>query len=289
MTLMVQFALSTQKFFDILDTILSTLNINTLLTTVVNEIQAILGADRCTLYLINAEARELYSKVLQADDLVEIRVPIAKNSLAGFAAISGRVITVKDAYDDAELQGIDPELSFDKTWDQKSGYRTMSVLVAPIPIKSVHTIGIFQALNKDGGFDDNDIAIVNQLVYLLGIAVNNALLYQAIEEERRLREYIIDDIEEGICILDTKKRVISASKFLEVMSGMRYTSAAMQGENLFDLFPSFSGTELEEKMNEVFRDGFTKIARLEVLQIKIIPYLDDKGAMTKLILIFTRI
>ncbi len=289
MTLMEHLALSTEKFFSILDTILSTLDINTLLTTVVKEIQAIIGADRCTLYLINAEAHELYSKVLQADDLVEIRVPITKTSLAGFAATSGRVLNVKDAYNDAELKGIDSELSFDKTWDQQSGYRTKSVLVAPIPIKSAHNIGIFQALNKDGGFDDNDLVIVDQLTYLLGIAVNNALLYQAIEEERRLREYIIDDIEEGICILDTKKRVISASKFLEVMSGMRYTAAAMQGESLFDLFPSFSGTELEEKMNEVFRDGFKKIAQLEVLEIKVIPYLDAKGAMTKLILIFTRI
>jgi GAF domain-containing protein len=286
---MVQLALSTQKFFDILDTILSTLDINVLLTTVVEEIRAIIGADRCTLYLINSETSELYSRVLQADNLVEIRVPITKTSLAGFAATSGRVLNVKDAYDDSELKRIDAQLSFDKTWDQKSGYRTRSVLVSPIPIKSVHNIGVFQALNKDGGFDDNDIAIVSQLAYLMGIAVNNALLYQTIEDERRLREYIIDDIEEGICILDTKKRIISSSKFLEVMSGMRYTAAAMQGENLFDLFPSFSGTELEEKISEVLRDGFKKIAQLEVLQIKIIPYLDDKGIVTRLILIFTRI
>src|SRR5208283_5595349 len=286
---MEQLSLSTDKFFDILDTILSTLDINALLTTVVKEIQAIIGADRCTLYLINSETNELYSRVLQADNLVEIRVPITKTSLAGFAATSGTVINIKDAYDDAELEAIDPELSFDKTWDEKSKYRTRSVLVTPIPIKSVHNIGIFQALNKDGGFDDDDIAVVNQLAYLLGIAVNNALLYQTIEDERRLREYIIDDIEEGICILDTKKRIISASKFLEVMSGMRYTAATMQGEYFFDLFPSFSGTELEEKMSDVFRDGFKKIAQLEVLQIKIIPYMSDKGAITKLILIFTRI
>ncbi len=289
MTLMEKLALTPEKFFSILDSILSTLDIDTLLTTVIREIQTIIGADRCTLYLINADAHELYSKVLQADDLVEIRVPITKTSLAGFAATTGRSINIQDAYDDSELKGIDPGLSFDKTWDKKSGYRTMSVLVVPIPIKSVHNVGIFQALNKPGGFGDHDVEVVSQLAYLLGIAVNNALLYQTIEDERRLREYIIDDIEEGICILDTKKRIISASKFLEVMSGMRHTAATMQGGYFFDLFPSFSGTELEEKMSEVFRDGFKKIAQLEVLQIKIIPYLSDKGVITKLILIFTRI
>lgn len=70
---------------------------------------------------------------------------------------------------------------------------------------------------------------------------------------------------------------------------MRYSAASMEGQDFFELFPSFSGTELEEKMGEVFRDGFKKIAQLEVLQIKIIPYMDDKGKITKLILIFTRI
>lgn len=282
-------ALSTGKFFDILDTILSTLDIDVLLTTVVKEIQSIIGADRCTLYLINSEANELYSKVLQADNLKEIRVPITKTSLAGFAATTGRVLNIRDAYDDDELRSVDPDLSFDKTWDQNSGYRTRSVLVMPIPIKATGVIGVFQAFRNAGGFAAESVDIMEQLAYLLGIAVNNALLYQAIDDERRLREYIIDDIEEGICILDRKRRVLSASKFLEVMSGMRYSAASMEGQDFFELFPSFSGTELEEKMGEVFRDGFKKIAQLEVLQIKIIPYMDDKGKITKLILIFTRI
>ncbi len=280
--------LSYENFFSILDTILSTLNIDELLTIVVSKIQSIVGADRCTLYLFSAETNELYSKVLQADNLVEIRVPITKTSLAGFTAATGRLLNIKDAYDDTELAGIDPELSFDRTWDRKSGYWTKSVLVVPIPMKGSEESGVFEAINKAGGFTDDDVDTVKQLAYILSIAVNNALLYQIAEDEARLREYIIDDIEEGICILDTKKRIISASRFMEVMSGMRYTAAEMRGEDIFDLFPSLAGTELEEKMSEVLRDGFKKVAQLEVLQIKIVPYLNDKGLTTKLILILTR-
>ncbi|MBI3592145.1 MAG: GAF domain-containing protein [Nitrospirae bacterium] len=286
---MEQLYIETGRFFNILNTILSTLDINEILTTVVKEIQSILNADRCTLYLISKERNELYSKVLQADNLVEIRVPIMKSSLAGYSAATGKIINIKDAYDDSELKGIDSELSFNKTWDQKSGYRTRSVLVVPIPIKSgTDIVGVFQALNKPAGFSDSDVNIMNQLAYLLGIAVNNALLYQTIEEEKKLREYIIDDIEEGICILDTKKRIVSANKFLEVMSGMRYSTEGMLGADFFDLFPSFTATELEEKINEVFQNGFKKIAQLAVLEIKIIPYLDEKGKVKRLILIFTR-
>lgn len=287
---MEQLALSPDKFFGILNTIISTLQINEILTTVVKEIQAILNADRCTLYLISKETNELYSKVLQAENLVEIRVPITKTSLAGYSATTGKIINIKDAYNDSELSCIDGELCFNKSWDQKSGYRTKSVLVVPIPLKSKDdVIGVFQALNNPNGFSAHDVEVMEQLAYLLGIAVNNALLYQAIEEEKKLREYIIDDIEEGICILDTQKRILSASKFLELMSGMRYTVDMMVGQDLFEMFPSFVGTELEEKVADVLRDGFKKIAQLSILEIKVIPYLNEKGKVTKLVLIFTRI
>ncbi len=285
---MEQLSLKTEKFFDILNTVLSTLNIDEVLTTVVREIKFLLGADRCTLFLVDRDNNELYSKVLQADNLIEIRVPLTKSSLAGYSSITGTVMNIKDAYDEVELKAIDSGLSFDKRWDEKSGYRTKGVLAIPVKAKG-EIVGVFQALNKPDGFSASDVSMMEQLSFLLGIAVNNALSYQTIEEEKKLREYIIDDIEEGICILDTKKRIIAANKFLEVMSGMRSSTDAMVGEYFFELFPNFANTQLEEKINEVFLFGFKKIALLEVLEVKIIPYLDEKGRVKKLILIFTRV
>jgi len=287
---MEQLALKKDKFFDLLNTILSTLNIDEILTIVVREIRAILGADRCTLFLIDRDNNDLYSKVLQADNLVEIRVSLTKKSLAGYTAITGNLLNIKDAYNESELKSIDNELCFDKKWDEKSGYRTKSVLVIPVPLKAKQNlVAVFEALNKPDGFSTSDVNTMEQLAYLLGIAVNNALLYQTIEEEKKLREYIIDDIEEGICILDTKKRIISVNKFLEVMSGMRYSTDAMAGKLFFELFPNFANTILEEKVNEVILYGFKKIALLEVLEVKIIPYLDNKGRVKSLVLTFTRI
>ncbi|MDA8214299.1 MAG: GAF domain-containing protein [Nitrospiraceae bacterium] len=285
---MEQLSLKTEKFFDILNTVLSTLNIDEVLTTVVKEIKILLGADRCTLFLVDKDNNELYSKVLHADNLVEIRVPITRSSLAGYSSTTGRVLNIKDAYDEGELKSVDSGLCFDRRWDEKSGYRTRSVLAIPVKAKG-EVVGVFQALNKPDGFSDPDVSMMEQLAFLLGIAVNNALSYQTIEEEKKLREYIIDDIEEGICILDTKKRIISANKFLEVMSGMRYSTDAMAGEYFFELFPNFANTQLEEKINESISYGFKMAALLEVLEVKIIPYLDEKGRVKKLILIFTRV
>jgi GAF domain-containing protein len=285
---MEQLSLKTEKFFDILNTILSTLNIDEVLTTVVKELKTLLGADRCTLFLVDKDNNELYSKVLQADNLVEIRVPITMSSLAGYSSETGKVLNIKNAYDERELKSINNGLCFDKKWDEKSGYRTRSVLAIPVKAKG-EVVGVFQALNKPDGFSDADVSMMEQLAFLLGIAVNNALSYQSIEEEKKLRQYIIDDIEEGICILDTKKRIISANKFLEVMSGMRYSTDAMVGEYFFELFPNFADTQLEEKVNESISYGFKMAALLEVLEVKIIPYLDEKGKVRKLILIFTRV
>ncbi len=285
---MKQLSLKTEKFFDILNTILSTLNIDEVLTTVVKEIKILLGADRCTLFLVDKDNNELYSKVLQADNLVEIRVPITRSSLAGYSSTTGKVLNIKDAYDEGELKSINSRLCFDRRWDEKSGYRTKSVLAIPVKAKG-EVVGVFQALNKPDGFSDQDVGMMEQLAFLLGIAVNNALSYQTIEEEKKLREYIIDDIEEGICILDTKKRIISANKFLEVMSGMRYSTDTMVGEHFFELFPNFANTQLEEKVNDSISYGFKMAALLEVLEVKIIPYLDEKGKVKKLILIFTRV
>lgn len=285
-----QICLNIEDFFSILNTILSTLDIDELLTTVVRQIRQTIGADRCTLYLIDKDTNELYSKVLQADNLVEIRVPIKKSSLAGYTAITGTLLNIHDAYDDAELCSIDPDLMFDKSWDQKSGYRTRSVLVVPVPFRSkTNLIGVLQALNKPGGFSQTDVDTVYQLSFLLGIAVNNALLYQSIQEEKKFREYIIDDIEEGICILNIKRQILSANRFLEVMSGMRYTVDDLIGQNIYDVFPSFIGSSLEEKINDVFANGIKKIATLAVLSVKVIPYHDEKGKVRRVILIFTRL
>lgn len=284
------FSLPKNKIFNILDTIVSTLDIDKILTTVVLEIQAILGADRCTLYLLDKEKAELYSRVLQADTLVEIRVPLIKESLAGFSAITGRILKVTDVYDDAELKRLAPDLHFDKKWDEKSGYMTRSLLVMPIyPKTEGNIIGVFQALNKPGGFSRADINTMKQLAYLLGIAINNALFHQALNEEKILREYIIDNVEEGICILDTKKRILSANSFLEIMSGRKYSATTMTGKNLFEIFPNFRNTQLEEKVEAALLNGFNMIALLEVLYVKIIPYLDEKAEVKRLVLIFARI
>jgi hypothetical protein len=77
-------------------------------------------------------------------------VPISNKSIAGFVANSGQVLNIADAYDERELKAIHKELSFDISWDKKSGVRTREILCAPIYHNS-KLMGVIQLLNKKTG------------------------------------------------------------------------------------------------------------------------------------------
>src|SRR3972149_5336766 len=141
--------LETDKFFSILNTIFSTLNVDEILTKVVREIQSILKADRCTLYLIDRGNNELYSKVLQTDNIVEIRVPLKKSSIAGYSAITKKILNIKDAYDNAELCAVDRELCFDRRWQLARWHLPFRLPELAVVARIGHAARFFfQALNK---------------------------------------------------------------------------------------------------------------------------------------------
>jgi PAS domain S-box-containing protein len=112
------------------------------------------------------------------------------------------------------------------------------------------------------------------------------MLYQAVEEERQLKQHIIDGAEDGICIIDTDKKIVSGNRFLKIMSGLEYRVEEMIGQDFFKLFSQFAATDLSKKIDEVLQSGFERVSLMQVMQVKIIPYLDDHGKVKRLILFF---
>src|SRR3989304_7523892 len=96
-------------------------------------ILGLLDAERITLYGVDYDKKEIYSKFLDPDtlkDIKEIRVPINEQSIAGFVAKNRKTINIADAYNKTEITKISPALSFDSSWDQKTGFRTKQILTA---------------------------------------------------------------------------------------------------------------------------------------------------------------
>ena len=141
-----------------------------------DDILELFDADRVTIYAIDGVNKELYSRFITGDGIKEIRVSVSPESIAGFTASSGKLVNISDAYNHGELGRIHPHLRFDATWDQKTGYRTTQVLVAPI-IFEKYLLGAIQLINKKNGspFTSENEESVAEMAKILGIAFYNQI------------------------------------------------------------------------------------------------------------------
>ena len=163
-----------QKLVQLVDRIHAAKGIDSLFIELQGEILGLLDADRMTIYAIDPAKKELYSKFLALDTVKEIRLPVSEKSVAGYVAASGRVVNIADAYDKAELARISPTLSFDGSWDKKTGFQTRQILGMPI-VHEGRPIGVIQLLNKKRGarFTKEDETGASRIAKTLGIAFNN--------------------------------------------------------------------------------------------------------------------
>jgi anti-sigma regulatory factor (Ser/Thr protein kinase) len=107
-----------------------------LLRVIINELVQTIGAERGAIFLIDEQTKELVSRVLVEDEgvLREIRVEIGEG-IAGYVAATGEVLNIEDAYQDRRFQrGI----------DEMTGFRTGSVLTAPMRNPQGKSIGVVQ-------------------------------------------------------------------------------------------------------------------------------------------------
>ncbi|PIQ46131.1 MAG: pilus assembly protein, partial [Deltaproteobacteria bacterium CG12_big_fil_rev_8_21_14_0_65_43_10] len=133
-------------------------------------------ADRITIYAVDGVKKELYSRFMVGNGIKEIRVPVSPESIAGYTAHSKELVNISNAYDTEQLKSINPSLRFDKSWDQKTGYKTVQVLAAPI-IFERYLLGVIQLINKKDGTDftvENQISIT-EIAKILGIAFYNQI------------------------------------------------------------------------------------------------------------------
>jgi len=132
-------------------------DIDKLLEQILTKSRAITGADAGSLYIVerdkvNGETREerLRFKLAQNDsmpvDFKERLIPLDDSSIAGYAAGHGELINVPDAY----TYDPRPDSPFraSQDFDEKSGYRTKSMLVVPMRDHLNEVIGIVQLINK---------------------------------------------------------------------------------------------------------------------------------------------
>lgn len=122
-------------------------DLDRLLRTVVDQLTDELQADRGTLYLVDPVRRELVSRMASLPEIKEIRLGIGEG-LAGWVAEHGVLVNVPLGNDDPRFAG---------RIDAATGYRTLSLLAAPVRGRDGAVVAVLQFLNKQNGvFNDDD-------------------------------------------------------------------------------------------------------------------------------------
>ncbi|MBU2054336.1 MAG: GspE/PulE family protein [Proteobacteria bacterium] len=168
-----------KALLDITNRIHAAQNIKQILVDLKDGILNLFSAHSLTIYVLDRMRNEIYSLFLAGKELKEIRVPIDKKSIAGFVALTGKVVNIADVYDVAELGIIDRDLFHDSSWDKKTGFRTRQVLAAPI-VHNKTIMGVVQILNKKGDagkFTEDEKGFLQDIANVLGIAVSNQERY----------------------------------------------------------------------------------------------------------------
>ncbi|MFQ5904526.1 MAG: GAF domain-containing protein, partial [Candidatus Binatia bacterium] len=217
-----------------------------LLLLVMLEITKVMGADRSTLFLLDEKTGDLWSKVVQGNEVAEIR--FSKNlGIAGHVATTGETLNIKDAYSDPR---------FNQEVDRRTGYRTQTILCMPVRDEQGKIIGCIQVLNKKGGvFTQED----EELLYALGsqaaIALENVRLTEQLQKRIERTEVLLDmmrsftsQLERDRLLPVIMEKITSAMKadrstlFLVDRKTSELFSRVAQGDNINEIrFPKNLG------------------------------------------------
>jgi HD-GYP domain-containing protein (c-di-GMP phosphodiesterase class II) len=124
----------------------------------------------------------------------ERTLPIDGSNLAGYAASTAEPLVIKDVY---ELPS-DAGFTFDRSLDERFGYRTRSMLLIPMKDHKDVIIGVLQLINRKRNFNATlatledverqvmeysrrTVDLVNALAGQAAVAIENSNLYKEIE------------------------------------------------------------------------------------------------------------
>ncbi len=183
---------------DVVSSITSEILLDPLLERILAAATQLLGADRGSLFLYDPVANELWSRVAGGESSGEIRFP-AIAGIAGECFTNGVNITIDDAYQDSRFN---PEV------DKGTGYRTRNILCMPITTKNGNKVGVMEILNKkEGPFTAADQRRLAALCAQAAVSIENAQLFEDVNNSRNYNESILRSMSNGVITLDAGRNV----------------------------------------------------------------------------------
>jgi adenylate cyclase len=213
----------------------SSLDLEDTLKRVMDEAKELMNADRSTLWLIDRDRHELWTKITQDNGSIkELRVPIGKG-FAGIVAASGKKLNIGfDLYDHADSDTA-------KKLDQQNGYRTCSLLCMPVFNADQQLIGVTQLVNKkktgdfppynpadwpkapdcfQASFDRNDEEFMEAFNIQAGVALQNAQLFATVKQQEQMQRDILRSLSNGVVSTDKTGLIIAANESAKRLLGL---------------------------------------------------------------------
>jgi two-component system NtrC family sensor kinase len=188
-------------------TVTALLDLDNVLTAVVDAAVELTGAEEGSLLLLDEATGELYMRAARnfQDEFVrKFRLPI-RDSLAGQVLRTGKPITI----DEKTPQKI------------KTSYLVHTLIYVPLQVHG-RVIGILGVDNRQSGhpFLEDHLTLVSALAGYAAIAVENARLYSRTEVERKKLETILTHVEDGVVVVDQDGRIVLANQTVRAAFGI---------------------------------------------------------------------
>ncbi|UCD32644.1 MAG: GAF domain-containing protein [Desulfobacterales bacterium] len=269
---------------DVATSLSQTLDLDTLIHNIIQKVTEILNAERSSLFLLDHETDELWSKVAEGTESAEIRFPCSEG-LSGHAVSTGEVLNIADAYQDPR---------FNPAVDKETGFRTKSVICSPVINREGKTIGVIQGINKkEGVFDDEDEDLLQALSSQTAVALENAQLYEMTLNMKNYLESVQESITNSIITLDNDYSVVTANQ--AAINLFQYGSDSIIQKDIRQILSESNKRIIDHIENVYTSHNFVVDYDVETLlpgdkqhslNLNFLPLLDHKKAHQGLVLVF---
>jgi PAS domain S-box-containing protein len=218
---------------------ISTLDLDHMLATVLDEVRNVLGVIACSAWLVDPETDELVCRQVTdpQGDIVRGWRLAPGQGLAGWVAQHKESLNVPD---------IQSEERHFKGVDQQTGLPLRSILTVPLRVKD-KVVGVIQAVDAAvGRFDSTDLRLLESLASAAAIAVENGRLYEESDRLRAFNQNIVQSIQEGIVLLEESGQITFVNPRGADLLG--YFSEELIGQH----WRAFAAPEYVAKMEEEF-------------------------------------
>lgn len=158
----------------------SEIDLDALLGVILEKASSVVDAERTSIFVFDQERNLLWTRLAQGLGTTTIELPLG-SGVAGDVARTLRIANIADAYADAR---------FNADSDGRTGFRTRSILAAPVLSSTGRLLGVLESVNKVNAdrFDAHDVTLMVAVASHVAAAMERATHTVSQLENERLSE-----------------------------------------------------------------------------------------------------